>query len=244
MSNLVLSIFPGGGLLDRAFELEGFCVVRGPDVIWGGDIRTFHPPAGRFDGIIGGDPCQSHSSLANLVRAQGLRENTPQAPNIKPDGYDVRSFLLDHSHLDAGDGTGPEQMRRRRFWFGTRDRPCPELRAYIDFALFVLPDRVGVDCGHGAIPGQRDRLRTQVVTANARSVAVALGGSGKAKATAVGGHLRLSLEELLRLQGFQADYFGDHGAFRMDAMRKMVGNGVPLGMGRALAKAIRKAINP
>lgn len=264
----MLSIFPGGGLLDRAFELEGFCVVRGPDVIWGGDIRTFHPPAGRFDGIIGGDPCQSHSSLANLVRAQGLepsfpdmtpdyqrvveearpawflRENTPQAPNIKPDGYDVRSFLLDHSHLDAGDGTGPEQMRRRRFWFGTRDRPCPELRAYIDFALFVLPDRVGVDCGHGAIPGQRDRLRTQVVTANARSVAVALGGSGKAKATAVGGHLRLSLEELLRLQGFQADYFGDHGAFRMDAMRKMVGNGVPLGMGRALAKAIRKAINP
>ncbi len=31
---LVLSLFPGIGLLDRAFELEGFTVVRGPDVLW------------------------------------------------------------------------------------------------------------------------------------------------------------------------------------------------------------------
>lgn len=53
---LVLSLFPGGGLLDRAFEETGYCVVRGPDVIWGGDVRTFHPPAGCFDGVIGGDP--------------------------------------------------------------------------------------------------------------------------------------------------------------------------------------------
>jgi site-specific DNA-cytosine methylase len=45
---LVLSLFPGIGLLDRAFEEEGFCVVRGPDLLWGGDIKTFHPPAGKF----------------------------------------------------------------------------------------------------------------------------------------------------------------------------------------------------
>ena len=120
-------------MLDRGFECEGFTVVRGPDVIWGGDVCTFHPPPGRFDGIIGGDPCQSHSSLANLVRAKGLepsfpdmtpdfqrvieearpawflRENVPQAPEIKPAGYDVRSFLLDNSTLDSGDGT--DRMR-------------------------------------------------------------------------------------------------------------------------------------
>lgn len=70
-SGLVLSIFPGLGLLDRAFEEEGFTVVRGPDVLWGGDIRKFHPPAGRFDGVIGGPPCQSFSTLSNLVRAKG-----------------------------------------------------------------------------------------------------------------------------------------------------------------------------
>jgi DNA (cytosine-5)-methyltransferase 1 len=54
-SPLVLSIFPG------AFEAEGFCVVRGPDVLLGGDIRKFHAPRGRFDGVIGGPPCQSFS---------------------------------------------------------------------------------------------------------------------------------------------------------------------------------------
>ena len=28
----VLSIFPGVGILDSAFEAEGFCIVRGPDL--------------------------------------------------------------------------------------------------------------------------------------------------------------------------------------------------------------------
>lgn len=36
MSNLVLSLFPGFDLLGRAFEEEGFTIVRGPDKIWGG----------------------------------------------------------------------------------------------------------------------------------------------------------------------------------------------------------------
>ena len=160
----MLSLFSGAGMFDSGFRDEGFCVVSAGDVLFGQDVRDFHPPAGVFDGVIGGDPCQSHSALANLVRAKGLkpsfpdmtpefkrvveegqaawflRENVPQAPDLKPDGYDVRSFLLDNSTLDSGDGWGHEQMRRRRFWFGTRDVPCPELRAFIEFALFVLPD--------------------------------------------------------------------------------------------------------
>ncbi len=73
MSGLVLSLFPGIGLLDMAFEQEGYCVVRGPDVLWGGDIRNFHPPAGVFEGVIGGPPCQAHSSFAGLARHQGKR---------------------------------------------------------------------------------------------------------------------------------------------------------------------------
>jgi DNA (cytosine-5)-methyltransferase 1 len=79
---LVLSLFPGIGLLDKAFEEEGFCVVRGPDVIWGGDIRRFTPPSGVFDGIIGGPPCQSFSSLAHLVRANG---HEPKFGNLIPE---------------------------------------------------------------------------------------------------------------------------------------------------------------
>lgn len=276
MSGLVLSLFPGGGLLDYAFEAEGWTVVRGPDVIWGGDIRRFHPPAGRFDGIIGGDPCQSHSSLANLVRAKGLepsfpdmtgeyqrvveearpawflRENVPKAPDVKPAGYDVRSFMLDNSTLDSGDGWGNEQMRRRKFWFGTRDRECPELRAFMRFALHELPDAV------------------QAVAGDARSVPVAMGGSGRRKVTAVSmedtpstrvergstrwtkegavgapgidySPPRRTLGEMLRLQGLPEDWLS-HQPWTMQAKRKIVGNGVAVPMGRALAAAIRDAL--
>ena len=138
-SNLVLSLFPGIGLLDRAFELEGFCIVRGPDLIWGGDIRTFHPPAGVFAGVIGGPPCQSFSALAHLVKAWGreprfgnlipefercvteaqpewfVMENVPGAPLPVVEGYQVHAQLLNNRWL------GEEQNRVRRISFGTRD---------------------------------------------------------------------------------------------------------------------------
>jgi DNA (cytosine-5)-methyltransferase 1 len=66
-SRLVLSLFPGLGLLDRAFEAEGFTIVRGPDAIWGGDARSFHVEPGIFDGVIGGPPCQKHSTASAIA---------------------------------------------------------------------------------------------------------------------------------------------------------------------------------
>lgn len=277
MSGLVLSIFPGIGMFDRGFEEEGFCVVRGPDLLWGGDIHDFHPPARVFDGVIGGDPCQSHSSLANLVRAKGLkpsfpdmtpdfvrvveevrptwfvRENTPKAPDPKPLGYEVTSFLLDNCWL------GEAQMRKRRFWFGwNREQPAPNLRRWIPGVALELPSTA------------------QTVAADSRSVPVRHGGSGKVKVTAVGGHdgtadaigqyrkmkqapvtgrhdravgsvhkdynpPRRTLAEMLELQGFPPDWM-DHQPWTMQAKRKMVGNGVPLPMARAIAQAVKKAV--
>ena len=79
---LVLSLFPGIGLLDMAFEQEGFTIVRGPDVLWGGDIRRFHPPAGVFDGVIGGPPCQTFSRLAIMTRFNG---HEPKFGNLIPE---------------------------------------------------------------------------------------------------------------------------------------------------------------
>lgn len=144
---LVLSLFPGIGLLDMAFEEEGFCVVRGPDVLWGGDIRSFHPPAGVFDGVIGGPPCQMFSMLARLVEFNGhktrfgnlipefercvyeahptwfLMENVPAAPAPVVVSYEVVSEVVNNRWFVAADGVGAEQTRQRRLSFGAYMSP-------------------------------------------------------------------------------------------------------------------------
>ena len=138
---LVLSLFPGIDLLGRAFEAQGWCVVWGPDVIYGRDIRGWHVPAGRFDGVIGGPPCQSFSRLANIVRANGfeprfgdlhpefcriiaeaaprwwLCENVPAAPDPVVAGYHREQFFCSPRWL------GDTQSRKRKFTFGAQ-LPC------------------------------------------------------------------------------------------------------------------------
>lgn len=132
---LVLSLFPGIGLLDMAFEEEGFTVVRGPDVLWGGDIKRFHPPPDKFDGVIGGPPCQAFSRLRYLILHRGKKlaenlipefervigeakpcwfvmENVPAAPEPSVPGYSVQSQLLNNRWV------GGEQNRARRISWG------------------------------------------------------------------------------------------------------------------------------
>lgn len=216
---LVLSLFPGIGMLDAAFELEGFCIVRGPDVLWGGDIRAFHPPAGRFDGVIGGPPCQTFSSLSRLVRANGheprfgnlipefercvsesapawfLMENVPAAPEPCVAGYGVTSFLLDNSHLAGEGGFGQEQRRVRRFSFGGRgiENP-PSLMRWIDLAVFFLPDANGSVTQWTPDNSKEAKTRRAAVLGTLAETPVKLGGSGKVTRTrhetVSGGHDR------------------------------------------------------
>jgi DNA (cytosine-5)-methyltransferase 1 len=277
--NLVLSLFPGIGLLDMAFEEEGFCVVRGPDLLWGGDVRRFHPPAGRFDGVIGGPPCQSFSPLANLVRARGyeprfgnlipefercvaeaapewfLMEEVPQAPIPSVAGYAVAAFTVCNSSLDSGDGFGMEQERVRRFSFGIVGTVSRDLRAHLQLAALRLPRASTVTQTHvdnsdeakGRIrenalvwnPAPGQRTRTQAVLSARRAVPVAIGGSGKRKATV--SNRRYGIAEACRLQGLPEDYLSD-APFTEGGKLKAVANGVPLPMGRAIARAVRQAL--
>ncbi len=46
---LVLSLFPGVGLLDRAFSSSGFIVVQAQDKLTGGGIREFASITGRLN---------------------------------------------------------------------------------------------------------------------------------------------------------------------------------------------------
>jgi DNA (cytosine-5)-methyltransferase 1 len=134
-SMLVLSLFPGIGLLDRGFEAVGFCVVRGPDLIFGGDIRRFHVPPDKFDGVIGGPPCQDFSKARrDDPSGQGLEmldqfrrlvlearplwwlaENVPGVPDISINGYSWQRL-----DLNARD-FGMKQRRLRHVQFGALD---------------------------------------------------------------------------------------------------------------------------
>lgn len=226
---LVLSLFPGIGLLDMAFELEGFCVVRGPDVLWGGDVRRFHPPVGKFEGVIGGPPCQAFSRLRHMVEANGcstapnlipefercvsaarplwfVMENVSEAPIPCVDGYIVRDELL----RDVWVGGLTERLRR--FSFGSADGAILP----IEVLALVRCGEGAVVAGHGLAPGQRDRLR--------------------AAASGV-----LSMADTCRLQGLPED-FADAMPFTTHGKRKVLGNGVPIPMGRAVAKAVKQAM--
>ena len=132
---LILSLFPGIDLLGRGFEEAGYCVVRGPDIVWGGDIRTFTPPSGRFDGVIAGSPCQDFSN-ARRCRPSGygvamlqefirvveaarpewwLLENVPGVPDMAIPGYGWQRLDLRASEF------GLTQRRLRHFQFGHKN---------------------------------------------------------------------------------------------------------------------------
>lgn len=140
MTPLLLSIFPGIDLLGRAFDEAGFCVVRGPDLLWGGDIRDFDVPRRRFDGVIGGPPCQGFScarrgarpgddvqryslemlaEFARVVEQSECRwwmlENVPRVPDVSVRGYTVQRFDL------RGTEVGIKQRRLRHFQFGSKE---------------------------------------------------------------------------------------------------------------------------
>lgn len=71
---LVLSLFHGLDLFGRAFEQEGFFVVRAAEKILGFKAEDLHLPPNKFDGIIAGTPCQSFS-LANRNRPHKQIQN-------------------------------------------------------------------------------------------------------------------------------------------------------------------------
>lgn len=208
-------------------------MVRGPDLLWGGNIKRFHPLAGRFDGIIGGTPCQAFSSLVPLIRHNGQRvaedlipeferciseaqpawfvmENVKAAPIPSVAGYFVDASLLNNRWL------GEEQSRLHRFSFGTRTgkKLCYETAAFENpkFSPRVL----------AAAGGESKRQKDGDISGGA----IRKGG--------------IPWSESCRLQGLPEDF--DLPGFTRKAKQKALGNGVPLPMGRALAKAVRHAL--
>lgn len=254
---LVLSLFPGADLLGMAFELEGFTVVQGPDVIFGRDIKNFHVPAGRFDGVIGGPPCQLFSVMRHINPLAGKKhgnlipeferivgeaaprwfvmENVRDAPLPNVPAYLVRSELIRDVWV------GGATLRQRRFSFGARTLAGPYLKvpfAVEQVALHTQEPEVSALAGGGAreVPvkmirdgkgGHREKKR--------------YGNSGKRSCLGFGGNSQDGLAQRLAAQGLPADFLKD-APYTAGAKSKLIGNGVPLPMGRAVARAVKRAL--
>lgn len=227
-SGLVLSLFPGIGMLDYPFAEAGYCVVRGPDVMYQGDIRDFHAPPGHFDGVIGGPPCQAFSRLRFLVEANGhsprfgdmmpefarvvresrplwwVMENVPQAPTPNVgDGYSTHVYMLsDHA-------SGGLTIRKRMIVMGVRgvvnDWPTP-VSAPITTRPYLAVTRKPIRCKE-----------------NGRCVI-------------------LPVREMLRRQGFPEEFLSQHCGLTKRAQRQAAANGVPLAMGREIVRLLQAAL--
>jgi DNA (cytosine-5)-methyltransferase 1 len=232
------SVFPGIGLLDRAFEELGFCVVRGPDKLWGGDIKSFHPPPGKFDGIIGGPPCQCFSRLRYFVAynrknnpgkyaetenlipefvrcveeaqpAWWLMENVPGVPaEAEPMPAEYQITTLMLNNRWLPETT--PQNRLRKFWFGHQTRAI-NLAAYIEVALFEPVEWESTVLASGTRTPRHGRKREDY-----------------------------RLEDFLALQGLPENFLED-APFTVAGKKRVLGNGVSLPMGRAIARAVMTA---
>lgn len=208
---LVLSLFPGIDLLGRAFEEECWCVVRGPDLLWGQRIEDFHAVAGAFDGVIGGPPCQDFSKARRspptgkgvaaieeyrrvVTEARPvwwLMENVTGVPSLWVDGYHTQRFNLSAREC------GSPQNRLRCFQFGSRDgKPLIVRRLDTDEAA---TDRCCV-AREGEMVNRRE------------------------------------FPDFCALQGLPRDFALP--GWSIAARYRAVGNGVPLPMGRVVARAI------
>lgn len=213
---LILSLFPGIDLLGRGFEAEGFCVVRGPDLLWGGDVRAFTCPPGRFDGVISGSPCQDFSRANRGPKSQGgysvamlvefarlitegqpdwfLLENVPTVPDVAVEGYTVQRFDLNAREC------GSQQRRLRHFQFGSRD------------GLVIVP------------------LRTKPSAGESQPTCLATDGVKKRRRT---------FADFCELQGLPRNF--NLPGYSVVAKYRAVGNGVHVGVARVIARAIKDA---
>ena len=243
MKYLVLSLFPGIDLFGRAFEEEGFCVVRGPDIIYGQDVSTWSTIEGKFDVVIGGPPCKSFSSAhhgnepeqGNLIpeferlvtEAEPkvfVMENVREAPKPHVENYATKHHIIKSHHF------GANQTRIRRFSIGYRNNG--ELAPY----PFVIEEPLPV---HKREP---DPFPTVMACENKYP-------GGRVAGRKLG--RRLTLAEVCDLQGFpelaEAWCFLPRGVSKRKVYRKefeyeLVGNGVEKHAGLVIARAVKAGL--
>lgn len=215
------------GLLDRAFEEVGCSVVRGPDLLWGGDVHRFSIPApGLFDGIIGGPPCQLFST-ASMIAGTDAVDLIPEFLRLVSEG--APKWVV----MENVRGTlAHPQIPRSWYPLILRDWDCGGATARVR-AFFTWPFMV-------MAPGRRPGDPSPSVMATTWKR-----GKGSSRYVADKSFLPgdLPLEEYGRLQGAPdvVERLKQHHSSKAFAVH-VLGNGVPLAMGRVVARATAEAM--
>ena len=208
---LVLSLCSGIGLLDRAFKEAGFCVVSAGDIILGShyDIRDFTGIKNKFDGIIGGTPCPDFSTL---------KRDRPALENSY--GYEM---LMEFKRV---------VLECDCTWYlleNVAGVPDVKIEGYshqrldINQSWYENVTRLRhIQFGH------KENKYLQIE----RNVTA----PGQIKQSCALASDNRSFKELCKLQGLEDDF--DLTSFNVQGKKRAVGNGVPLSIGRALAKAV------
>ncbi len=238
---LILSLFPGMDLFGMAFEQEWdeVTVVKGPDILMGGDVRNWHVPPNVFYGVIGGPPCKSFSKAitgagGSEFATQGnlipeferivleakprwyVMENVKDAPvPFYNSGVDFIYRCNSYNLLDAWE-CGASQHRIRRF----------------SSNLWLMPV---------TIP-KEDRHPDPWPTVTATEYKMSAGSNERAQRQRAGRKVgrKMTIEEVNLAFGLPEDYATPA---LTKAMHYIVrGNSVPIPLGRTIARAVKLAI--
>ena len=238
---LILSLFPGIDLLGRAFEEEWpeACVVRGPDLLWGGDIRRFHPPAGKFDGVIGGPPCKGESQLAHLNGKPGVSmqdEFSRCVRETRARWYVMEAVKARGMCLCVGGPTGGSAWGSPL----VHDAACPGWATITTLSPRWLGEKQSRVRHFHSNLDLRPFIEQAALEPTEYKYAV-LAGHGGAEGSVYRRMATYAWPEMCELQGLPPAF--DIPGFTRAAKREAVGNGVPLPMGRAIARAVRRAVS-
>lgn len=230
---LVLSLFSGIGLLDKAFREAGFCVVSAGDLITGQDIRDFTGVKNKFAGVIGGSPCQDFSGLKRVKTNYSLEmmyEFLRVVSECKPDWYllenvkgvpDVTNLLNNYvTNLDC-------KSVNDRVEISVTVREYNYQRIDINQGWYDDTSRLR----HIQF-GSKDNLYLDIPRGKMKGIK---------KSCALASDDR-SFKELCYIQGLDDEF--DLPDFNVQGKKRAVGNGVPLSIGRVLANAVLAVTDP
>jgi DNA (cytosine-5)-methyltransferase 1 len=246
MNQLVLSLFPGMDLLGMAFEMEGFTVVKGPDILMGGDIRNWHSIDGKFDGVIGGPPCKPFS---NAISGAGGSEFATQG-NLIPEFERIVMESKPTWYVMENVKKAPIPFTNSGYWYDCTDN------AYLICKSYNLLD--AWECGSSQHRIRRFSSNLWLVpktipvserhpdpwpTVTATEYKMSAGSNERAQRQRAGRKVgrKMTLAEVNEAFGLPIDF---ETPALTNAMSYIVrGNSVPIPLGRTIARAVKEALN-